>query len=87
MKPSSFFLLLTLMSLFACRSAEIPVDPCLNASAITVKVRNGFQIGQVIRYGEFRIVEKVVGAVSTINRGKVWIDESLYAETRTVIAA
>ena len=52
-----------------------------------MKVRNGFQIGQVIRYGEFRIVEKVVGAVSTINRGKVWIDESLYAETRTVIAA
>lgn len=39
-------------------------------------------------YGhEFRIGGKVVGAVSTMNKGKVWIDESLDTETRTVIAA
>lgn len=39
-------------------------------------------------YGhEFRIAGKVVGAVSTINRGKVWIDPQLDPETRTVIAA
>jgi len=53
MKSKSFFLLLALTSLFACRSAEITVDPSLNASAMTVKGRNGFQIGQVIRYGDF----------------------------------
>ncbi|MBK9017447.1 MAG: hypothetical protein IPM82_27260 [Saprospiraceae bacterium] len=28
-----------------------------------------------------------MGAVSTINNGKVWIDENLDAETKTVIAA
>ncbi len=39
-------------------------------------------------YGhEFRIGTTVVGAVSTINKGTVWIDERLDAETRTVIAA
>ncbi|MCB0534239.1 MAG: hypothetical protein H6574_23940 [Lewinellaceae bacterium] len=39
-------------------------------------------------YGhEFRIDNAVVGAVSTINKGTVWIDERLDAETRTVIAA
>jgi hypothetical protein len=39
-------------------------------------------------YGhEFLLDGKVVGAVSTLNRGKVWIDESLDAETRTVLAS
>lgn len=39
-------------------------------------------------YGhEFVLDGKVVGTVSTINRGKVWINESLDANTRTVIAA
>lgn len=33
------------------------------------------------------IIFTVCAAVSTINRGKVWIDESLGSETRTVIAA
>jgi hypothetical protein len=39
-------------------------------------------------YGhEFVLGGKTVGAVSTINNGKVWIDASLDAPTRTVIAA
>ena len=39
-------------------------------------------------YGhEFRIDGKVVGAVSTINRGKVWLDASLDSETRLALAA
>lgn len=39
-------------------------------------------------YGhEFLVGGQVVGAVSTINRGKVWIREDLPAEQRTVIAA
>jgi hypothetical protein len=39
-------------------------------------------------YGhEFVLDGKTVGAVSTINNGKVWIDASLDAHTRTVIAA
>ncbi len=36
---------------------------------------------------EFRIGGNTVGAVFTLDRGKVWIDESLEANTRTVIAA
>jgi hypothetical protein len=43
---------------------------------------------QLTVYGhEFRRDGKVVGAVSTVNKGTVWIDGSLDAETRTVIAA
>jgi hypothetical protein len=43
---------------------------------------------QLTVYGhEFRYEGKVVAAVSTINNGKVWIDDSLDAETKTVIAA
>lgn len=39
-------------------------------------------------YGfEFRKDNKVLGAVSTMNKGKVWIDPSLDASTQTVIAA
>lgn len=39
-------------------------------------------------YGhEFVVDGKTVGAVSTINNGKVWIDASLDAPTRTIIAA
>ncbi len=53
MKPRTIFLLLALASLFACRTPEIAIDPSLNAKAMPVTGRNGFQIGQVIRYGEF----------------------------------
>lgn len=39
-------------------------------------------------YGfEFRHEGKVVGAVSTMNKGAVWIDKSLNEEMKTVIAA
>lgn len=38
---------------FACKPAEVAVDPNLNATAMPVKGRNGFRIGQVLRYGEF----------------------------------
>jgi len=44
---------LALTSLFSCHTAEIPLDPALNADAMAVKGRNGWQIGQVIRYGDY----------------------------------
>ncbi len=53
MKTTPVFLLLVLASLFSCRSAEISIDPALNAPAMKVKGRNGLQIGQVIRYGDY----------------------------------
>jgi len=53
MKQPIIIALLALTSLFACRTAEISVDPALNAAAMPVKGRNGLQIGQVIRYGEY----------------------------------
>lgn len=53
MKPTTIIALLALTSLFACRTAEIAVDPALNAEAMAVKGRNGLQIGQIIRYGEY----------------------------------
>lgn len=43
-----------LASLFSCKPAEIAFDNSMNAPAMSVKGRNGFRIGQVIRYGEFR---------------------------------
>src|SRR5690606_25121974 len=53
MKPIVIISMLVLIGLFACRTAEIAVNPELNASAMPVKGRNGFQIGQVIRYGAY----------------------------------
>lgn len=53
MKPLSIIALLALTSLFACRTAEIAIDPSLTAEAMTVKGRNGLQIGQVIRFGDY----------------------------------
>ncbi len=54
MKPITIFAIaIALTSLFACRSADIAIDPKLNARAMDVKGRNGFQIGQVIRYGDY----------------------------------
>lgn len=41
----------------------------------------------IVNGHEFRIDGQVVGAVSTLNKGKVWIDPSLDPETQTVIAA
>jgi hypothetical protein len=53
MKPSIIIALLALTSLIACKTAEIPLDPALKAEAMPVKGRNGWQIGQVIAYGDY----------------------------------
>lgn len=53
MKTKLFSLLFILSSLIACKPAEIAIDPALTAEGMTVKGRNGLQIGQVIRFGEF----------------------------------
>ena len=53
MKPTILIALLALTSLFACRTAEITINPALNAEAMPVKGRNGWQIGQIIRYGDY----------------------------------
>ncbi|MCB0626174.1 MAG: hypothetical protein KDC43_20230 [Saprospiraceae bacterium] len=45
---------LVLLSLFACKPAEIAINPALQAEAMSVKGRNGLQIGQIIRYGEYQ---------------------------------
>ncbi len=43
---------------------------------------------ELIIYGhEFRIDGKTVAAVSTLNKGAVWMDPALDSETKTVIAA
>ncbi len=55
MKAIQIFLTLVIMaSLFSCKPAEIAIDPTLEAKAMPVKGRQGLQIGQVIRYGEFK---------------------------------
>lgn len=53
MKPLTIIVLLALTGLFACRTPEVAIDPSLSAEAMTVKGRNGWQIGQVIRYGDY----------------------------------
>ncbi|MCB0535371.1 MAG: hypothetical protein KDD14_24400, partial [Saprospiraceae bacterium] len=55
MKPTLVITLLALTGLFACRTADIVIDPALSANAVgmPVKGRNGWQIGQIIRYGEY----------------------------------
>lgn len=45
---------LTLFVFFACKPAEIATDTSLKADAMPVKGRQGLQIGQVIRYGDFK---------------------------------
>lgn len=53
MKTKICIALLAMSSLFACRTPEITLDPALTARAMNVKGRNGFQIGQLIRYGGY----------------------------------
>lgn len=53
MKLSIITALLALTSFIACKTAEIPLDPALKAEAMPVKGRNGWQIGQVIAYGDY----------------------------------
>ena len=50
----AFLCLLVLILLSSCKTAQIPFNPDLNATAMPVKGRQGFQIGQVIRYGDYR---------------------------------
>ena len=56
MKTICNFFLLALAStiLFSCKPAEIAFDNSMNAQPMPVKGRNGLQIGQVIRYGEYK---------------------------------
>jgi hypothetical protein len=54
MKTITLFALLAATSFLACHTAEIAIDPSLNATAMPVKGRNGLQIGQVIKFGEFK---------------------------------
>jgi len=53
MKQNILIALLTSLCLFACKPAEVSLSPDLNAIAMSVKGRNGLQIGQVIRYGNY----------------------------------
>ena len=53
MKPILIFALVALTGLFACHTPEVMIDPSLDAVRMPVKGRNGLQIGQVIRYGEY----------------------------------
>ena len=53
MKAITIIALFLLTGLFACKTAEIEIHPDLKAPAMSVKGRNGLQIGQVIRYGEY----------------------------------
>lgn len=54
MKTRLFIALLSLTGLFACHTPEVAIDPHLNAQAMPVKGRNGLQIGQVIRFGQYK---------------------------------
>jgi hypothetical protein len=54
LKHRAFICLLALAFLSSCKTAKIPFNPDLNATAMPVKGRQGFQIGQVIRYGDYR---------------------------------
>jgi len=54
MKQNIFIVLFATLGLFACKPAEIVLSPDLNTQAMSVKGRNGLQIGQIIRYGEYR---------------------------------
>lgn len=53
MKLTSLIALLALMGFLSCKPAEITLSPELQTPAMAVKGRNGFQIGQVIRYGNY----------------------------------
>ncbi|MBN8677255.1 MAG: hypothetical protein J0M29_03465 [Chitinophagales bacterium] len=53
MKTKYFLGILTLVGFMACKPAEVSLSPDLTAEAMTVKGRNGFQIGQTIQFGQF----------------------------------
>jgi hypothetical protein len=54
LKNYAFVFLLGGVLLSSCKSAQVAFSPELNATAMPVKGRQGFQIGQVIRYGDYR---------------------------------
>lgn len=53
MKTTSFLAILIFSGFMACKPAEVSLSPDLNAEAMTVKGRNGFQIGQTIKFGAY----------------------------------
>jgi hypothetical protein len=53
MKTTSFFAALLLLGFVACKPAEVALSPDLKAKAMPVKGRNGFQIGQTIKFGQY----------------------------------
>lgn len=54
LKSYAFVFLLGGVLLSSCKTAQVAFTPELNATAMPVKGRQGFQIGQVIRYGDYR---------------------------------
>ncbi len=54
MKFIHLFPILLAAGFFSCKPAEIAIDSSLQAPAMTVKGRNGFQIGQKISFGEYQ---------------------------------
>lgn len=53
MKTTYFFAVLLLLGFVACKPAEVAISPELKAKAMPVKGRNGFQIGQTIKFGQY----------------------------------
>lgn len=54
MKKHAIIFLTILIGFSACKTAEVSVSPTLEAEAMEVKGRNGWQVGQVISYGDYR---------------------------------
>lgn len=53
MKIPFSFIILALMAIMSCKSAELAYTPSAAAETLPVQGRQGWQIGQVIRYGDF----------------------------------
>jgi hypothetical protein len=53
MKTTSFFAIIFTLGFISCKPAEVVLSPDLKAEAMVVKGRNGFQIGQTIKYGNY----------------------------------
>lgn len=53
MKNSFSVIVLALMTIMGCKSAEIAYTPAMDYETMAVKGRQGWQIGQIIRYGAF----------------------------------
>lgn len=53
MKTPCSIIILALMAIMGCRSAEIAYTPAMESDAMPVSGRQGWQIGQIISYGNF----------------------------------